>query len=114
MLLRASGEDNKDQGGYDLQAMMGGGDGGVEDGEVLVAYAEAVLGVEGSDLASAGEHLRLALGDAALVDAAAVIATFNAVDRMADATGTPLEDYKAEATAEWRADLGLDAFTKSG
>ena len=111
MLLRASGED---QGGYDLEAMMGRGDGGVADGEVLVAYAEAVMGLEGSDLAAAREHLLQTLGDAALVDAAAVIATFNAVDRMADATGTPLEDYKAEATAEWRADLGLDAFTRPG
>jgi|TARA_B100000315_G_C14207192_1_gene420377 uncharacterized protein YhdP len=111
VLLRASGED---KGGYDLQAMMGGGDGGVADGEVLIAYAEAVMGVEGSDLTAAAEQLRQALGEAALVDAAAVIATFNAVDRMADATGTPLEDYKAEATAEWRADLGLDAFTRPG
>jgi hypothetical protein len=34
----------------------------------------------------------------------------NGAERVADATGTPLEDYKVEAIAGMRADLGLDDF----
>jgi hypothetical protein len=49
-----------------------------------------------------------ALGAAALVDAAAVVASFNAVVKLADACGIPLEDFKAEATADLRAELQLE------
>ena len=44
-----------------------------------------------------------------MVDAAAVIASFNAYPRAADATGIPLEETKAALTADLRAALGLDA-----
>jgi len=53
------------------------------------------------------------LGAAALVDAAAVAALFNGIDRVADATGIPLEDEKAVSTAEIRAAIGIDEFAKS-
>ena len=38
-----------------------------------------------------------------------VLASFNAYPRIADATGIPLEDAKAAATASLRRELGLDA-----
>jgi hypothetical protein len=50
------------------------------------------------------------LGEAAMMDAAAVIAAFNAYPRIADATGIPLEDAKVAASATLRARLGLEAF----
>ena len=50
------------------------------------------------------------LGDDALVDTAAIIATFNAIDRVADATGIPLEEDKAAMTVDMRAQLGIDNF----
>jgi hypothetical protein len=50
------------------------------------------------------------LGEAAMMDAAAVIAAFNAYPRIADATGIPLEDAKVAASATLRAQLGLEAF----
>jgi hypothetical protein len=46
-----------------------------------------------------------------LVDAAGVVGLFNAIDRVADATGIPLEPEKAEASADFRAALGLDRFS---
>ena len=52
------------------------------------------------------------MGDAALVDAAAIAATFNAIDRIADSTGIPIEDANAESTAELRDALGLNAFAQ--
>ena len=44
------------------------------------------------------------------MDADAVVGLFNAIDRVADATGIPLEAAKAKASADFRAGLGLDRF----
>ena len=110
MLLRASGVTHgKD---YDLDAVTGGGQGdaGVSHGPLLVEFAEAVLGEDDARLARVRETLNAALGPAGLVDAAGVVGLFNAIDRVADATGIPLEAEKAEQSADFRAALGLDRF----
>ena len=83
-------------------------DGGVPHGRRLVAFAEAVLGEDA--LSRARAALSEAIGPAGLVDAAAVVGLFNAIDRVADATGIPLEAEKTEASADFRAALGLDRF----
>ena len=44
------------------------------------------------------------------MDADAVVGLFNAIDRVADATGFPFEAEKAQASADFRAGLGLDRF----
>jgi hypothetical protein len=54
-----------------------------------------------------------AVGEAGMIDAAAVIAGFNGITRIADATGIPLEAPKAEQTAGLRADLGIDRFLEA-
>ena len=91
----------------------GGGDGGVPDGRLLVAFAEAVLGEDDDALARARDALAAVLGLPGLVDAAGVIGLFNAIDRVADATGIPIEDAKAQSTADIRAALGINAFAES-
>lgn len=58
--------------------------------------------------AAAREALREALGPAALADAAAIVASFNAVVKIADGTGIPLEDFKAASTEDLRVALGLE------
>ena len=50
------------------------------------------------------------MGGAACADAAGVAALFNAIDRVADATGIPLEAEKAAMTEGMRAQLGIDEF----
>jgi hypothetical protein len=50
------------------------------------------------------------MGQAAMIDAAAVIAGFDGITRVADGSGIPLEAPKAEATADWRHRLGIDDF----
>ena len=79
-------------------------------GRLLVAFADAVLGEDEGALTRAREALAAALGPPGLVDAAGVVGLFNAIDRVADATGIPLEPEKAAASADFRAALGLDRF----
>jgi hypothetical protein len=105
---KAKGED------YDLSLLVGGGgDGNIAHGRLLVDYADAVIGNDSAALALAQAQIRARMGDAALVDAAAIVATFNAIDRVADATGIPIEDAKAESSAELRKSLGIDTFAES-
>ena len=105
---KAKGED------YDLTLLTGAaGDGNIPHGALLVAYADAVLGHDEARLAAVRSDLRARMGDAAMVDAAAIVATFNAIDRVADSTGIPIEDGKAVATADVRAALGINAFAEN-
>ena len=88
----------------------GDGDGGIAHGQILVEFAETLLGDDEQALASARAALKKQMGDAALVDTAAVAALFNAIDRLADASGIPLEPEKAAATADFRSELGINDF----
>ena len=90
---------------------MNGGGGGVAAGEELAAFAEAVAG--DGDMAAAIFALRRAVGDDGWVDAAGVAATFNAIDRVADATGIPLEPRKAEVSADFRGALDIDVWAEA-
>ena len=108
MLLRGSGEfagtTFEDRAALDAEV-----ESGVPHGRLLLAFAEAAV-ANAADLARRREDVLAALGAEALVDAAAVIAIFQAVVKIADATGIPLEDYKADVSRDMRADLGLDEF----
>lgn len=97
---------------YDLESVNGTvqGDGGVAHGRLLVEFAEAVLGDDDQKLAGIRGGMAGELGSKALVDSAGVVALFNAIDRVADATGTPLEDVKAERSVDFRETLGINDF----
>ena len=90
--------------------MDGSGDGGVPQGKLLMDFGAAAVGDDDDGLAACRDAVRRALGYEALADAAGVAAIFNAVVRVADATGIPLEDAKAAASLEVRAEIGIDAF----
>ena len=87
--------------------------GGVPHGALLVEFAEAVLDGDDARLSQARAALLDTIGSNALVDAAAVVGFFNAIDRVADATGIPLDPERVGQTADFRAALGLDAFTQA-
>ena len=111
-MLRASSKAKNEN--FDLSLIIGtAGDGNLPHGAWLVAFAEAALGADDARLADTQVKIRAAIGDAALVDAAAIVATFNAIDRVADATGIQIEDAKAQSTADVRAALGINAFAES-
>lgn len=110
MLLRASGEhdgtpqDLRNILAEELQASA------VPQAGLLIGYADAFVAGDAATLAGLGGEIETALGPAALVDCAGVVAIFSAVVRIADATGIPLEDYKAEISADFRDTLGIDRF----
>ena len=111
-LLRASGEHAGK--GYDLSAVLGEGaeDSGIPNADILVEFANAVTGRDSARLDRARTALLEKLGGAALVDTAGVAALFNAIDRVADSTGIPLEKEKAAVTENIRAQLGINEFGK--
>ena len=90
--------------------MTSGGDTGIAHGALLIEFADAVLGDDDQRLARARTAVAGAMGATALVDAAGIAGFFNAIDRVADATGTPLDDKTLADTAELRDQLGINEF----
>ena len=76
----------------------------------MIEFAEAVLSDDAPRLQAARQAIHDTMGADAVVDSAGVAALFNAIDRIADSTGAPLEADKAEMTAELRKEIGIDAF----
>ena len=109
MLLRGSSEYTGDT--YDFRSINGEAVdvSGIPDARLLVHFAEAVLDPT-ADLVPIRQEVAQTLSAQALVDSAAVVAIFNAVVRIADATGISIEDYKIEPTATLRSELGIDNF----
>jgi hypothetical protein len=94
-----------------LKAVTGGAaHSGVAHGDLLIEFGEAVLGDDDARLARARTAVAEKMGTAALVDAAGVVGVFNAIDRVADATGTPLEDWKLESSEDLRDELRINDF----
>ena len=111
--LRVSNEQTGDELSYDaITVGAEAGETGIANGDLLIEFAEAALDRDDARLAAARDALAQALGPEALVDAAGVVGLFNAIDRVADATGIPLEDTKAQATADIRAEIGIDAYAE--
>ncbi len=110
MLLRESGEHTGDD--YDLAAIAGEGaaGGGVAAGAALAAYADTFFDEDRAGFPAARSRLHGEVGGEALVDAAGVLAIFNAVVRIADAIGIPLEAQKARMSADFRGALGIDDY----
>ncbi len=82
-----------------IQTGAGGGDGGVRHGDALLAFADAVILGPDSALPESRARLLDLLSPVGFLDAAATVASFNAVVRLADSTGIPIEDHKHEIAA---------------
>jgi hypothetical protein len=99
----------------ELEAVNGAaaGDAGVAHGARLLAFTEAVMGDDEERLTRERAALRAVLSPACFVDAAATVAAFNVVDRIADATGIPLDDMMVAMTGDLPAQLKLDRFASA-
>ena len=90
--------------------MDGESETGVPHGALLGRFADAV---HAGAFETEREEMRTALGEEALADAAATVAIFSAVVKVADGIGIPLEDFKAETSAKFRKELGIAAFART-
>ena len=99
----------------DLEAALAGdgANAGVPQALELLEFGAAMLGDDRDRQVRARVAITETLGPAALVDAAAIVASFNAVVKIADGTGIPLEDEKAAATADLRESLGLERYNRN-
>lgn len=104
MLLRLSDSDR------DPNEAMPGHEGASSDDAALLGFAEALIRGTTQETAAAGAALAEALGEAALGDAAAVVAQFSAISRIADGSGIRLDKSSSAATVDLRRDLGIDRF----
>lgn len=111
MLLRASGAVS----GREVDATVvtdveAAAASGIAHAEVLLAFADAVVGTDDAALAQARAAMLRELGPAELVDAAAVASNFERMVRVADATGTPLDATVLMLTESLRDELGVHRF----
>ena len=79
------------------------------DGVVLLDFVDAVLGGDEPGRTRARTVLRDAVGPTGLVDASGVIANFEMMNRIADATGMPVGKGTLKRTSEWRKLIGIDS-----
>jgi hypothetical protein len=97
----------------DVTAVNGGldADAGVAHGALLLAFTEALM--RGEPAALERQRLRAVMSPESFVDVAAVIGSFNVVDRIADATGIPLDAPMLAMSQEVRGQLDLARFASA-
>ena len=102
------------QGGeVELRALTDPGaaaDSGVENGVVLIEFAEAVVRCDEAAMVRSRAAVQEELGAPGLIDAAGIVANFQRMVRIADATGIPLDTPAEMLSADVRADLGVEGY----
>ena len=86
---------------------------GVAEADALLAFTDALVAHDADALARARTGLLERLGPEGLVDTAAVASNFERMDRIADATGIPLDTPLAMMTEDLRGELHLDRFASA-
>jgi hypothetical protein len=106
MALRASSK--KTGGNADITVITreDASDGGVEQGKLLLELVDAVVDLT-ADPAEARRRLVDAAGPGLLVEAGAVLGMFHLNDRVADATGAPLDELLIDYRRKIGEKLGL-------
>lgn len=112
MLLRESGETKNVK--YNLKAVINLDlDSGVENGDALLAFADAVCGTDQAEIKRARAVVEERMGGNAVIEAAVVAANFSMLDRIANAVGIPLEDFVVTKTQDFWAELGIDKYSSA-
>ena len=108
MALRASSKKSGHEADITAITREDASDAGVARGALLIELVDAVVDAS-ADPAPARARLVAAAGAGLLVEAAAVLAMFHWNDRVADATGAPLDEFFIDYRRKIGAKLGLDA-----
>ena len=85
-------------------------DTGVENGVLLLAFAEAIIGTDRKALDDVRAELADALGPVAISGLSAVAGNFSKNDRVANGIGIPVDDMVLKGTADLREQLGLNDY----
>jgi len=110
LLLRASSELAGDEANLTSVVRGSTAQSGIAGGEELTAYAEAALADDADAISTSRDQVRSVLGDEATVDAAAVIANFQRMVRIADGAGIPLDEPVLMMSQGIRDELHLNDF----
>ena len=86
---------------------------GVEHASELIVFVNTVMASDDAALDAARAVLRTKLSDEAFVDTCAIICAFNVVDRVADATGIPLDEGLAAVSGDVRRAVGVSRFVSA-
>ena len=87
-------------------------DGGIEHAAVLRRFAVAVI-TERQDLDAARAALVDAFDPTRAAQAAAIVANFDAINRVADATGIELDELTADRNGDLIDDLGFESILEA-
>ena len=109
MLLRASSEQSGES--VDLESVTDAKrSSGLRRGAHLNALVEACIARRRDRIGQVCDGAEQAIGADAVRDALTVVAGFNGITRVADATGIPLDPSTAANTVELRRQSAIDAF----
>lgn len=115
-MLRVSSEAEDGSMDIDLGALVGNRveGSGIAGAKELIEFAEAALGDDAISIRQARERVSESLGEAAMIDAAGIIANFQRMVRIADGTGIPLDPPMAAMTSDIRSQLGINQYGSAG
>lgn len=113
MLLRRSGEVSEKL--YNVMGVIGDDAVGVEDEELLVAIADAVVAGDRAELAHVRAKAVHAIGAEKLVGAIGIASAsgFDGITKVANATGILLDAKTQEATVSLRQQTGIDDYSEN-
>ncbi|MBT4906165.1 MAG: hypothetical protein HOK98_05990 [Rhodospirillaceae bacterium] len=83
---------------------------GVPHGDLLLVFAEAIIGTDRAALDAARDALIKALGPEAISGASAIAGNFTKNDRVANGLGIPVDPPVLKGTEELREQLGINAY----
>ncbi len=111
MLLRASARANEEE--IEIEAVMDATqESKVAAGALLSEFTEAIVRRDPA-LGEIRDRVIATLGADAMVDAAAVVANFQRMVRIADGLGIPIDESWRDRNANLRGRLGVSAFASS-
>ncbi len=99
----------------DVAAVQGSGhgDGSVPAGAELLRFTEASATGDDSALVEARLRLVDAIGQAAMIDTAGIISAFQMMNRISNATGTPLDAPLVAQTEALLPQIGVESFASA-
>ena len=81
---------------------------------LLIEFTDQLVGLDSDKLSDSRQKIIDTLGYTVLVEAAATVATFSMLDRIANATGIPLETEMVKMSADFREGLGINNYYSAG